>query len=75
MSKHQAEIFVNAMIEAGSNIQAVGREFYVVDEPGDPGDLIAWGRIEAVAAAFPDRGVLKGEIIDYLHKRGRIFSQ
>jgi hypothetical protein len=72
MSKKEAKSFVTAMIEAGSNIQAIGTTGYVLAEPVDLDDEPAYARIEEVSSRFPDRDGIKREIIDYLHKLGRV---
>ncbi|KAB1122056.1 hypothetical protein [Neorhizobium galegae] len=60
------------MIEAGSNVQAIGTTGYVVAEPVDPTDREAYGRIALVSSAFGERDHLKDEIIAYLHELGRV---
>lgn len=72
MSEQEAKKFVIAMIEAGSNIQAIGWIGYVIVEPVDPDDEEAWHRISRVADAFGDVTHLKDDIIAYLHKIGRV---
>ena len=72
MSEQEAKKFVIAMIEAGSNIQAIGSIGYVMAEPDDPDDEEAWFRISRVASAFGDVTSLKRDIIAYLHKIGRV---
>jgi hypothetical protein len=72
MSKKEAKSFVTAMIEAGSNIQAIGTTGYVLAEPVDLDDEPAYARIEEVSRRFPERDGIKREIIDYLHKLGRV---
>jgi hypothetical protein len=72
MTKDEVEAFVAAMIEAGSNIQAIGTVGYVVAEPVDPTDKEAYRRIELVSKAFGERGHLKYEIVAYLTKIGRV---
>jgi hypothetical protein len=72
MSAREAKRFVTAMIEAGSNIQAIGTTGYVLAEPIDLDDEPAYDRIEAVSKRFPDRDDMKKEIIDCLHKMGRV---
>jgi hypothetical protein len=72
MSEKEARRFVTAMIEAGSNIQAIGTTGYVLAEPVDLDDEPAYERIEAVSSRFPDRDDMKQEIIGYLHKMGRV---
>jgi hypothetical protein len=72
MTKDEVEAFVAAMIEAGSNIQAIGTVGYVVAEPVDPTDEEAYRRIELVSKAFGERDHLKYEIVAYLTKIGRV---
>ncbi|MNL84543.1 hypothetical protein D3C87_2125430 [compost metagenome] len=60
------------MIEAGSNIQAIGTTGYVLAEPVDLDDEPAYDRIEAVSKRFPDRDDMKKEIIACLNKMGRV---
>jgi hypothetical protein len=60
------------MIEAGSNIQAIDTTGYVLAEPVDLDDEAAYARIEEVSSRFPDRDSIKREIIDYLHRLGRV---
>ncbi|MBY5321494.1 hypothetical protein HFN11_14555 [Rhizobium leguminosarum] len=72
MSEQEAKKFVIAMIEAGSNIAAIGRIGYVTVEPVDPTDEEAWHRIGRVAEAFGDVSHLRQDIIAYLHKIGRV---
>ncbi|WP_105435669.1 hypothetical protein [Neorhizobium tomejilense] len=72
MTKEEIEAFVIAMIEAGSNVQAIGTTGYVVVEPVDPTDREAYRRIELVSSAFGERDHLKDEIIVYLHELGRV---
>jgi hypothetical protein len=72
MSKKEAERFVIAMIEAGSDIQAIDRRGYVVIEPVDLQDRQAHDRIEAVASRFPNRDHIEQDIIDYLNAIGRV---
>lgn len=72
MSEKKAKSFITAMIEAGSNIQAIGTTGYVLAEPVDLDDAPAYDRIEAVSKRFPDRDDMKLEIIDCLHKMGRV---
>lgn len=72
MSKKEAKSFIIAMIEAGSNIQAIGTTGYVLAEPVDLDDLPAYDRIEAVSKRFPERDEMKKTIIDCLHKMGRV---
>ncbi|WP_037088627.1 hypothetical protein [Neorhizobium vignae] len=72
MTHDEIEAFVAAMIEAGSNIQAIGTVGYVVAEPVDPDDKEADRRIELVSRAFGERDHLKHEIIAYLTKNGRV---
>lgn len=45
MSKEIAIIFVHAMIEAGSDIKAIGRNHYVVIDPVDLENETAQNRI------------------------------
>jgi hypothetical protein len=72
MTIDEIEAFVTAMIEAGSNVQAIGSIGYAVVEPVDPTDKEAYRRIELVSAAFGERDHLKDEIIAYLHELGRV---
>ncbi|KAB1110012.1 hypothetical protein NOJ05_30640 [Neorhizobium galegae] len=72
MTKDEVEAFVAAMIEAGSNIQAIGTIGYVLAEPVDPTDREAYRRIELVSSAFGERDHLKADIIAYLHEIGRV---
>ncbi|CAN7282135.1 hypothetical protein [Neorhizobium tomejilense] len=72
MTKEEIKTFVATMIEAGSNVQAIGTTGYVVVEPADPTDREAYRRIELVSSAFGERDHLKGEIIAYLHELGRV---
>ncbi|CDZ27778.1 hypothetical protein [Neorhizobium galegae] len=72
MTKDEVEAFVAAMIEAGSNIQAIGTIGYVLAEPVDPTDREAYRRIELVSSAFGERDHLKDDIIAYLHEIGRV---
>jgi transcriptional regulator NrdR family protein len=72
MTKDEIEAFVATMIEAGSNIQAIGTIGYVVVEPVDPTDKEAYRRIALVSSAFGDRDHLKEDIIAYLHEIGRV---
>ncbi|MDR6820414.1 hypothetical protein J2X76_005611 [Neorhizobium sp. 2083] len=72
MTKEEIKAFVIAMIEAGSNIQAVGKIGYVLAEPVDPTDKEAYRRIELVSSAFGERDHLKEDIIAYLHEIGRV---
>jgi len=72
MTKDEVSAFVTAMIEAGSNIQAIGKIGYVLAEPVDPTDKDAYRRIELVSLAFGGRDHLKEEIIAYLHRIGRV---
>ncbi|MFT2214917.1 hypothetical protein ACLJYM_24060 [Rhizobium giardinii] len=52
MSKQQAKSFILAMIEAGSNIQAIGKTGYVRAEPVVIDDEEAFKRIDRVAERF-----------------------
>ncbi|WP_208246226.1 hypothetical protein WGT02_32850 (plasmid) [Rhizobium sp. T1470] len=72
MTEEKAKKFVIAMIEAGSDIAAVGRIGYVTVEPVDPTDDEAWHRIDRVAATFGDVSHLQDDIIAYLHRLGRV---
>jgi hypothetical protein len=72
MTKEEVKAFVTAMIEAGSNIQAIGTVGYVLAEPVDPTDREAYRRIELVSSAFGERDHLKEDIIAYLHEIGRV---
>lgn len=72
MSQQDTKKFVIAMIEAGSNIQAIGWIGYVIVEPVDPSDEEAWHRVSRVADAFGDVKELKDDIIAYLHKIERV---
>ena len=54
MSEKEAKSFITAMIEAGSNIQAIGTTGYVLAEPVDLDDEPSYERIEAVSSRFPD---------------------
>lgn len=72
MTKDEIPAFVDAMIEAGSNIQAIGDIGYVLAEPVVPTDKEAYRRIELVSSAFGERDHLKGDIIAYLHEIGRV---
>ncbi|MBY3515708.1 hypothetical protein ACCS67_15805 [Rhizobium brockwellii] len=56
MTEQEAKKFVIAMIEAGSDIAAIGRVGYVTVEPADPSDYEAWHRIGRVSEAFGHRG-------------------
>ncbi|CDZ66609.1 Hypothetical protein NGAL_HAMBI2605_48850 [Neorhizobium galegae bv. orientalis] len=72
MTKEEVKTFVVAMIEAGSNIQAIGTVGYVLAEPVDPEDGEAYARIELVSESFGERDHLKEDIIAYLHQIGRV---
>lgn len=72
MTKDEVSAFVIAMIEAGSNIQAIGNIGYVLAEPVDPTEKDAYRRIELVSSAFGERDHLKDEIIACLHEIGRV---
>ncbi len=74
MTKDEVSAFVIAMIEAGSNIQAIGTIGYVLAEPVDPTDKEAYRRIELVSSAFGERDHLKEDIIAYLHEIGRVIK-
>ncbi|CDZ51693.1 Hypothetical protein NGAL_HAMBI2427_42750 [Neorhizobium galegae bv. orientalis] len=74
MTKNEIEAFVAAMIEAGSNIQAMGTIGYVLAEPVNPTDRDAYRRIELVSSAFGERNHLKDEIIACLHELGRVVA-
>ncbi len=72
MTKDEVRAFVEAMIEAGSNIEAVGKIGYVLAEPVDRDNAEAYARIEFLSEAFGERGPLKDDIIAYLHEIGRV---
>ncbi len=72
MSKQQAKSFVLAMIEAGSNIQAIGKRGYVLAEPVVIDDQEACERIDRVAERFGNVTHLKQDIIDHLIEMGRV---
>lgn len=72
MTQGEVKAFVDAMIEAGSNIQAIGTVGYVLAEPVDIDDAEAYARIELVSEAFGERDHLKEDIIAYLHEIGRV---
>ncbi|TBA63923.1 hypothetical protein [Rhizobium ruizarguesonis] len=72
MTEQEAKKFVIAVIEAGSDIAAIGQIGYVLAEPVDPTDDEAWHRIGRVAEAFGDVSHLKEDIIAYLHQIGRV---
>lgn len=72
MTRDEVKAFVDAMIEAGSNIQAIGTVGYVLAEPVDLDDGEAYARIELVSEAFGERDHLKEDIIAYLHEIGRV---
>jgi hypothetical protein len=67
-----AMIYVNSMIEAGSNIQAIGRMGYVIAEPNCTWDDAAVARINDLYDRFGPVCHLKDEIIAYLHHLGRV---
>jgi hypothetical protein len=71
-SKQQAKSFLVAIVEAGSNIQAIGKSGYVLAEPVVIDDREAYERIDRVAERFGDVTHLKQEIVDYLIKVGRV---
>jgi hypothetical protein len=71
MRAKEAKRFIIAMIEAGSNAQAIGTTGYVIAEPVDLDDLDAYSRIEAVSKRFPDRASMKQDIIACLREMGR----
>lgn len=48
MSRMEGQVFVNAMIEAGSDIAAIGRHSYVIADPVDLEDEATYRRIELV---------------------------
>ncbi|WP_455272877.1 hypothetical protein [Rhizobium herbae] len=73
MNAKEAKRFVTAMIEADSNIQAIGTTGYVLAEPVDLDDEPAYERIEAVSRRFSDRDNTKQEIINCVHKMGRVY--
>lgn len=52
MTKDEVRAFVAAMIEAESNIQAIGTVGHVLAEPVDPDQGEAYARIELVSEAF-----------------------
>lgn len=72
MSEEKAKRFVIAMIEAGSNVSAIGHSGYVIAEPVDVQDEAAYERIEAVSHRFADRDAYKDAIIAFLHEIGRV---
>jgi hypothetical protein len=59
MTQDQVKEFVDAMIDARSNIQAMGMVGYVLAEPVDLSDRDACRRIEAASLAFGERDHLK----------------
>lgn len=74
MSKEIAIIFVHAMIEAGSDIKAIGRNHYVVIDPVDMENDTAQNRINELAKRFGARDHLKDQIIEHLHELGRVIE-
>ncbi len=57
MTKDEIEAFVAAMIEAGSNIQAIGTIGYLLAEPVDPADRETHRRIELVSSGIRNETV------------------
>ncbi|QRY67976.1 hypothetical protein JVX98_27140 [Ensifer sp. PDNC004] len=72
--RQSAIIFVRAMIEAGSNIQAIGQSHYVLSDPVNLEDETARKRINEMAERFGPRDHLKAQIIEYLHELGRVIE-
>lgn len=71
MTRETARRYVGALIAVGSDISAVGTDYYVIVDQCDPSDKHAQRRIEKVTNTFGDMTHLKSEIIAYLHAIGR----
>ena len=72
MSRMEAQVFVNAMIEAGSDIAAIGHHSYFLADPVDLENEAAYQRIELVASSFPNRDNILSDIVACLHEIGRV---
>lgn len=67
-----AMIYVHSMIEAGSNIQAIGYWDFMIAEPVESGNFKAHLRIEKLAHAFGPVEHIKRDIIEYLRHLNRV---
>jgi hypothetical protein len=71
-TKEEAKGYVDALIAAGMDVQAMGWKGYMVIDPVDihgeePCVMIDW-----VGEQYENRHSPQAEIIDYLHELGRV---